>query len=185
VPDYLAQSDLETRIGASTVRRLIDDSGNAVIDGDETTFLDSIMEEAEGLVFSRMARAGYDVASITLLANNDAAFKGQAAWIACELLSERRVEFTDAEGWGAYKVQYERAITHFETLSKGRIRSKGESAAGTSGNVGGNVSPSPPAGTSAQTVFAPNKSSPTGHGGFALPIAIAIGEVFRVVMTLA
>ena len=169
MPNFLAREDLDQKIGATTVTRYIDDNGNAVVDagpGSEEAFLDQFMDEAEATAVSHMMSAGYDEAGVTTIAENDPAFKGQVAWIACELLAERRTEFSNDEGWGPYKVQYERAITYLEKLAKGRRRTKGEAQAGANAQVGGNVSPRPPSGTSAQFTFAPNKQNPGGSGGF-------------------
>ena len=166
MPDILTRVDLDAKIGATRVTNLIDDSFNGTVDGDEIAFLDTIMEEAEGLAIGWLLAAGYTEEATKLLADNDRALKGNIAWMACELLSERKTEFTSDDGWGAYRVQYERAEKYFEALSRGRRRSKGEKQAGANAQIGGQVTPSPPAGTARQHQFAPNKHSPNGRGGF-------------------
>lgn len=180
MPNFLAREDLDQKIGSLTVTRYIDDSGNAVVDtGSEEDFLNQFMDEAEATAVSHMMSAGYDEAGVTIIAENDPAFKGQVAWIACELLAERRTSFNSDEGWGPYKVQYERSIEYLEKLAKGRRRTKGEAQAGANAQVGGNVSPRPPSGTAAQFTFAPSKKSPSGHGGFLIPLVLAVCEMFR------
>lgn len=164
--DYLTIDDLNARITSQKVLQYLDDDLSGVIEaGDETDFLNSVLETAEGVVASKMLRAYPDAASITILANADAAVKTQAAWIACEILSERRPEFLSPEGWGPFRLQYERAIQYFEDLSKGKQRSVGEAVAGVGANTGGNLQPTQPTGTSKFT-FAPDNKNPSGHGGF-------------------
>lgn len=165
MPDILALADLQNRIGADKVLKYFDDDVDNVVDDVDANVV-AILEEAEGEAYSRMLRAYGDKQSIIDLAANDPVFKGHIAWVACELASERNTEFTDAEGWGAHKAQYNRAIAFFENLSKGRLRSKGEAVAGRNAHVGGTLQPAPPAATEGAFVFAPSKKSPTGHGGF-------------------
>jgi hypothetical protein len=162
---YLAQSDLEALIGAQKVLQYFDDDGTGSIDGSETGYLNTILEAAESIVESRLRRAYSDSDSITDLAENDKGFKIHAAWIAIEMASERRPEFSNNEGWGAFKAQYERAIEYFDMLSKGNIRSKGETVAGEGANTGGNLQPALQT-DQARFTFAPDNDYPTGHGGF-------------------
>jgi hypothetical protein len=163
--EYLVQADLEALVGTQKVLQYFDDDGTGSIDGSETGYLATILESAEGIVASRLLRAYPDVDSITLLANNDKGFKSHAAWIALEMASERRPEFGSNEGWGVFKVQYERAVEYFDMLSKGNIRSKGESAAGEGANTGGTLQPTLET-NQARFTFAPDNNFPTGHGGF-------------------
>lgn len=163
--DYLALSDLNELVGAQKVLQYFDDDLSGSIDGDESTAVTKILDAAESLVASKMLRSYSDAATIAILAGADSGFKTQAAWIALELASERRPEFCDEEGWGAYKIQYERALQFFDDLSKGKQRSVGEATAGTGANTGGNLKPTLESGTPRFT-FAPDDDYPTGHGGF-------------------
>lgn len=164
--DFLTLLDLEARAGAATVRRLVDDDGDAILGVADLARMDLILIEAEGLVYSALLRAYANKATIVLLMLADGAALGQAAWIALELLSERRVEFSAADGWGAYRAQYERAMRFFDHLSKGRISSGAQEVVGSGSSVGGMLQPKPPAGTEGQFTFAPSRRSPTGRGGF-------------------
>ncbi len=163
-PRYLAQTDLEARVGPRRVLQLFDDDNNGVLGAEELAKISGILEAAEGEVASRMIRA-YSIDSITTLANADPVFKLHASWIALEFAAERRPEFLGAGGQGPYQNMYERAIKFFEKLSKGRQRSAGESEAGIGKTIGGKVQPKLPTGTSRFT-FAPDGNNPTGHGGF-------------------
>lgn len=166
-PAYMTKADLEERVGATTVAHLFDDDGDGTIASgsqDETT-LNSVMAEAEALALSRMLR-GYTEAQVVTLAGDDPSFTAQVAWVALELASERRSEFIAADGKGRYWTQYERAVDFFDRLSKSRIHSKGEAAAGGSSNTGGNVSPKKSDGTKKTFVFASDTDAPTGRGGF-------------------
>ena len=164
--DFLTRQALEDRAGAATVRRLADDDGDALLGVDDLARLDAIMSEAEGLVYSALLRAYSTRASVILLMGADPGALGQAAWIALELLSERRIEFAGADGWGAYRAQFERAMKYFDQLSKGRIKSVGQEVVGSGDSVGGMIQPRPPQGTPDQFQFAPSRQKPTGRGGF-------------------
>lgn len=163
-PRYLTQTDLENRVGAARVLQLFDDNNDGSLSAGELSILNEKLESAEGEVDSRLMRA-WSIDGITALAGEDSAVKLHASWIALAFASERKPEFLGAGGIGPYKEQYDRAIKFFEKLSKGRQRSNGESAAGQGSNVGGNLQPTLPTGTS-RFVFSPDNDNPTGHGGF-------------------
>ena len=163
--DFLTQAELEKKVGAGTVRRMVDDAAAGVVDVGGAAILEDALRNAEGTVYASLMRA-YSPEAVVTLAQNDAVLMGHAAWIALELLSERRVEFTSAEGWGAYRVQYERATKHLELVSKGALRSKGEAQAGQNPHLGGTIQPSPPAATEDAFTFAPSRNRPSGGGGF-------------------
>lgn len=163
--DFLAYSDLVARVGDSVALRYFDDDGDGQLSSDETDVMTSVLNAAEAKAYSAMMGA-WSKAQIILLAENDEYFKQQVAWVACELASERRTEFCAPDGSGAHMVQYNRALQHFSALKKNTARSAGESAAGRAATAGGNISPTPPADTACQYMFAPSKRSPTGHGSF-------------------
>lgn len=167
--ELLTLDDLYSRVPANVINGYFNDSGVACID-DSLQIVQDVLMAAEGELYSRMLRAypgltGNALDPIKQLVNNDAVLKMHLAWIACELACERRQEFTDAQGFGAYKAQYDRAVTFIENLSKGLIRSRGENTAGPGANTGGNSFPQ--AGSvDANFIFAPNRNSPSGRGGF-------------------
>ena len=163
--DFLVLQDLYNRAGSDKMNGYFDDNLNGIV-SDESDIVDDILMAAEGEYFSRMLRSYGSKDTLITLVNNDPTLKSHVAWIACELASERRQEFTDDEGWGAYKMQYDRALKYIDNLSRGSQRSIAESIVGKGANTGGNISPSPPQGTSRQFIFSPSKNSPTGHGGF-------------------
>lgn len=161
---YLAQSDLEAVVGAQRILQLFDDDNSGVLSAAELVNVVLVLEQAEAQVDSVMMLA-YSNDLITDLANADAVFKYHASWIALEFSAERRGEFGGEKGEGPYSTQFTRAMQFFKQLSKGRKRSKGESAAGVGANVGGNLNPTLPADANRFT-FAPDDDNPTGHGGF-------------------
>lgn len=166
MPAFLTQADLERRVTAERVLRMADDDGDGSLNGTEQANVTAAMDEAESYALSTVSKAGYDMDSFALLANADPAIKQHVAWMAVEILSERRLEFTSSEGWGPYKAQFERAETYLKRFSQGRKRSpQGEAAAGKNKQVGGNRRPKRASGV-ADFVFAPSKNYPTGHGGF-------------------
>lgn len=167
--DYLALADLQAKVGAARVLQLFDDDGDGVLGVAELVNVWIVLEEAEGFAYSRMLRAWTQDAVIDL-AGADPLFKGHVAWVALELASERRPEFTSPDGKGQFWAQYERAIQFFDALSKNKQRSIGETAGGRAGTAGGNVSPTTTANTAAQFTFAPSRRSPHGHGGFIWPL---------------
>lgn len=164
MPDIITLTDLENQVGGDRVLKYFDDDGDNSVAGTDPQVV-AVLDQAEGEMFSRMLRV-YDKDALITYATNDPVFKAHIVWVACEIMSERHAEFTDDEGWGAYKAQYDRALKYFENLSKGKQRGLGEATAGGNVNNRGNVQPAPPSGTSGDFVFAPSKNAPTGHGGF-------------------
>lgn len=163
--DYLTIDHLKQLVGAEKVDQYFDDDLSGSIEaGDETDTVTFVLNAAESLVSSKMKRS-YGDAAIIELANADDGFILQAAWLALELACERRPEFCDSEGRGQYWAQQERALKFFDDLSKGKTRSKGESAAGIGDNIGGDIKPQLDTGVPRFT-FAPDDDYPTGHGGF-------------------
>lgn len=168
--DFLTLQDLYDRVGARKVNGYFDDSHNGTL-SDETAAVEAVLTAAEAEMYARLLRAYPGDPSdpggpMQLLVANDAALKGHVIGVALQLAAERRPEFTDEDGLGPYKAQWNRGIDYFETLSKGLKRSKGEVQAGQGANSGGTIQPRPPAGTAQQFVFARSRKSPGGHGGF-------------------
>lgn len=165
-PEFLTLADLTYKVGERKVIQLFDDDNDGDITGaDEVLAYQTVMCEAESMFFSRLLRAYTDKDSCVTLAENDDVLRGHVAWVALELATERRSSFAGKGGIGQFQAQYERALQEFDLLSRGRSRSKGESVAGTSGNVGGQLQPVIDESTRT-FVFAPNKNFPGGHGGF-------------------
>lgn len=168
--DFLALQDLFNRVGQETIEGYFDDSHNGVLT-DESTIVDEVLSAAEGALYARMLRAypgdPSDAAgAMQALVQNDPSVKVHCSWVAVQMAAERRPAFTDNDGNGPYKVQYDRAIEHFELLSKGTLRSQGETEAGQGANTGGKLQPKPPGASYSQFVFAPGRDAPSGHGGF-------------------
>lgn len=178
-PDFLTLQDLYNKVGERKVIQYFDDDNDGdITDADEVLAYQQVMCEAESMFYSRLLRAYTDKDSCVTLAQNDEIILGHVAWVALELASERRASFAGKGGAGQFQQQYERAIREFDILSRGRARSKGESAAGTSGNVGGQLQPV--IDESERTfVFAPNKNFPSGHGGFAVLLALGTLELLN------
>lgn len=157
----IGEEDLEQLIGAAKVDQYGTDDGTAERN-------DGIIEEccsqAEDLCSSYLLK-GWSREQIRQLIDNDKGLRVQVAWVACELLSERRTEFLNAEGHGAYWTQYERAIEYFDRLAKAKGHSVGEVTAGQSALRGGTVNPRKQAGEPT-FVFAVSKNNPNGSGGF-------------------
>lgn len=182
--DYMVQADLEARVGADRVAQLFDDDVSGALESGESATLVQVLEEAEGIAASYLMRAYPTTDQITLLANSDPAFKMNVAWVALELASERRTEFSADDGKGAYWAQQERAFTYFENLSKGRRRSRGEADAGTHAHRGGKLQPTESAGESTSFVFAPSEDAPDGHGGYVLPLLFTLAQAAHYVSTV-
>ena len=181
--DFLVIQDLIDRVGNRKITSYFDDSNNGVL-SDDTTAIDVVLSAAEAEMYARLLRAYPGDPSLSggpmqLLVANDPALKMHVVGVALQYASERRPEFTDAEGVGPFKAQFTRAIDYFETLSKGLKRSKGEVQAGQGANSGGKLQPKPPAATRGQFVFARSRDAPDGHGAFVLPLALAVGEMLR------
>lgn len=163
--DFLTLADLSDKIGQQRIVQFFDDDADGVVDGADSQVA-AVLEAAEAMYYSRLKRAYPGRQTLIDLANADPAVKSHVAWIACELAAERRLEFTSAEGWGAFKVQYDRALSELDLLSKGATRSIGETTVGKGANTGGKIQPKPPVGEADQFVFASSKARPGGTGGF-------------------
>ena len=168
--DFLTLDDLYSRANPRKVNAFFDDDNNGVISSTDPA-VDAVLSAAEAEMYARLMRAypgdpSDPAGPIRRLVDNDPALKGHCIFVALQLASERRTEFTSDDGTGSFQKQWERAIDYFETLSKGLKRSRGETAAGKGANTGGKLQPKPPAATSCQFIFAPSKNSPGGHGGF-------------------
>lgn len=174
---------LYNRVGATKVNGYFDDNYNGVVT-DETQAVDDVLSAAEGEMYARLMRAYPGDPSevggpMQLLVANDPALRRHCDYVALQFASERRPEFTDADGNGTYKTQYDLAIAYFESLSKGLKKSPGSVQAGAGATSGGTLQPKPPAATAQQFIFSPGRDAPGGHGGFILPIMLALAEVLR------
>lgn len=171
MPAYvLALQDLYNRIPANVVRGYFDDAGKGSICEDDDHVQDVLMA-AEGELYSRLMRAWGGQPSdyqgaLQKIIQNDPTLRMHLGWVACELACERRVEFTDALGNGAYKAQYDRAISYFENVSKGALRSPGELAGGGRNQVADGSSSPDVASVASDFMFAPGRNNPYGPGGF-------------------
>ena len=164
--DFLSRSDLEARCDAPTVLRMADRDGTGQWSEGNLAILNEILIEAEGAAYSRLMKGFPSKAQVIELMGADPFLKGQVAWMALELLSERQPGFNAADGWGAYRAQYERAAKTLDEVGKAVKRSAGEATAGANVRVGGRLQPRPPAGDADAFVFAPSRNNPRGSGGF-------------------
>jgi hypothetical protein len=157
---YLTATDLETAAGPKLVDQLFNDDNSGLRD---SALMERIMQQAENLADSRMLR-GWAKNEITTLALADDGFRSMAAWVAMELITERRGEFISADGKGRYIAQYDRAMKYFDDLSKSKIHSVGEETAGANANTGGELRPTI-TDNSSRFTFA-NEPDGSTHGGF-------------------
>jgi hypothetical protein len=157
----LTDADLVQLIGAAKVDELSDDNGDGIRDDG---VVEGVLAQAEDFGASFLLK-GWSREQIDELIRADASLRTQFAWIACEMLSERRPQFLAADGKGAYWAQYERAQAYLTRLSKAKGHSVGEATAGASAQRGGRINPPRDALEPTHT-FAPSKNNPRGSGGF-------------------
>lgn len=157
----LGEQDLEQIIGAAKVDEYGSNKGHGKRDDQ---VIENVLAQAEDLSMSYLLK-GWTREQARLMIEEDQGLRVQIAWVAAELLTERRSEFLNAEGHGRYWAQYERAIDYFDRLAKTKARSVGESKAGQNSLRGGTVTPKAPPNTAA-FVFASSKGNPGGSGGF-------------------
>lgn len=184
--EFLDLSDLQNQIGAQRIVQYFDDDGDGVVDDLDPQVV-QVLDQAEGQYYSRLLRAYSSKDALTTLANNDPVVKGHVIWIACELAAERKPEFTDAEGWGAWKVQYNRSIKELDLLSKGATRTIAEEQVGAGANTGGTIQPSPPQGGAQQFTFLPSRndgSGGQGPGGFIIPLLLGLPDLMDTLSSL-
>lgn len=191
VPVRLTINDLYARIGARRVNGYFDDSHNGEVgDEDETNAVNDVLSAAEGMFFSYGMRNWTgnprDVGSAMIkLIDNDPILKMHLSWVGCQMAAERRPEFTDENGNGPFKAQYERAEKYFVNISKGLQTSLGSIDAGDGANTGGGFSQVDENGFPSAFTFAASRYRPGGPGGFVLPLALGFELVRQLVMLLA
>jgi hypothetical protein len=157
---WLTWEDLEMVADRASIDRIFNDQNTSQRD---MVTVEAVIQQAEALAESKLLR-NWTREQITLLARSDAAVRGQAAWLALELGTERKHEFISTDGKGRYWSQYERAIDFFESLARSESRPRGEEASGPGANVGGEVRPVVPPYQDSFT-FAPGRGG-RGPGGF-------------------
>lgn len=157
----LSEDDLDQIIGPAKVTEYSNDDGSSVRNDQ---VIEGVLAQAEDLAMSYLLK-GWPRDAAQKLIDNDAGLRVQIAWVAAELLTERRSEFLNDEGHGRYWAQYERALEYFDRLAKAKGHTVGAAVAGESALRGGTVTPKAPQSTAA-FVFAANKSNPGGGGGF-------------------
>lgn len=161
-PAFIRIAHLQALVGPATVSEFFDDDDDGLSEGTHTN---EILLAAEAEAASIMLNA-YTQDQLDILGNTDAAFRSHVGWVALEFASERRSEFTAADGKGRYAWQYERSITFFRNVSKGKQKLKGEKQAGSNAQEGGVRNPVLSSADLPKFVFAPDKQNPTGQGGF-------------------
>jgi hypothetical protein len=159
--DFLTLRDLYASIGSQRVRQLFDDDNDGTLD-DSMDVVDQFLAAAESECYARLMRAFGTKDAVKAVALADPAIRQHCAWIALELASERRPEFAQPDGRGAFAYQYERAIGYFESIAKGKNKVKPGT---TSAQEGGNLNP-PRVVDEGRFTFAPDKYSTDGHGGY-------------------
>jgi len=165
--DFLTRDDLEFLVGSNRVSQWFDDDISGSIEvGDETDSLTRILDMAEAEAYTKLRRS-WSFDNIVDLVDNDPGLKSHIAWIACHFASERREEFNQDDGAGAFRYQYDRAVKYLDDLSKAKTRSKGEEIVGPAASLGGVLQPTDATeGDIPKFVFARDKWAPSGHGGF-------------------
>jgi hypothetical protein len=159
-PDYLTVADLVMLAGSAAVTQLADDDNSGAAD---TGLLDTFMSQAEHFAANVLLRS-WTREQIELLAVNDEGFRASVAWVALEMLSERRQEHLADGGKGRYWAQYERSVQYFDRLSKSHAHSVGEVAAGRNAQEGGGARPD--TGVQPRFVFAPIGAPGYGTGRY-------------------
>jgi hypothetical protein len=160
---YLTITDLDSLVGRARVEQYFDDDLSGDL-AEESTELDDVLTAAENEADKHLKRSFSDDQIDTLI-DNDKSLRRDVAWVALEFATERRPEFCQPDGKGAFWAQYERSVESFKALGKGNARSRGESAAGKSTRIGGTVQPRVSRSVP-RFIFAPDRDHPRGHGDF-------------------
>lgn len=159
--DFLTLRDLYVAVGSQRVRQLFDDDNDGSLD-DSMDVIDQTLAAAESECYARLMRAFGTKDAVKVVALADPAIRHHCVWIALELASERRPEFLQSDGRGAFAYQYDRAIAYFESIAKGKNKTKPGT---TSAQEAGNLNP-PRVTDGVRFDFAPDRDHPTGRGGY-------------------
>lgn len=163
MPRVMISGELDACIGAAKVDQLFDDNGDALRD---PVLVAQMLRRAEDFALSYMLSSWADEATCIKVMKADAVLRMNIAWVACEYMSERRPEFLASDGKGQFWAQYTRAEAYFVKVSTAALNSVAEATAGHNAQSGGVVQPALTTPGTSRFVFAPDKNSPSGHGGF-------------------
>lgn len=155
--DLITQADIEQRIGAAELVRLLDDDGDGVADsGNVTWALTAASAIAKGILY----RAFSSETKIEALVAADPGVLNDVVEIAVGLAGTRRPQLLGADGRSPYSHWRKDAEARLDRVASAKTRAIGEATAGLNETVYSNVSPT------RTPLFAATKLNPTGPGGF-------------------
>lgn len=131
---YLTLSDLESKIGAATVLRLLDDDNDGVADA---VAVGAVLVAAERFVAGHVSLV-YPLATILGDAATLEHVRSLAIPVAVHYAFQRRTEFTTRDGT-AYQGAYGEAVKTLEKVRAGKFRLDANGVPATPSNVGGLV----------------------------------------------
>jgi len=161
-PRVMTSLELDMCIGPQKVDELFDDDADGKRD---SVLVMQCLRRAEDYALSKLLK-GWSEDGAVLVMNNDSVLRMHIAWAALEFASERRPAFLAADGKGQFWAQFERAEKYFDEMSKAQRASAGEAIGGGNAQSGGGTALPARTATRGRFVFAPDKNSPFGHGGF-------------------
>lgn len=129
---YLTQSDLESKIGAAVVLRLLDDDDDGVAD---EAAVDAVLVAAERFVAGHVSLV-YPLVAILADAATLEHVRSLAIPIAVHYAFQRRTEFTTRDGT-VYQGAYNEAVKVLDKVRTGKFRLDANGSPVTPSNVGG------------------------------------------------
>jgi hypothetical protein len=163
VPQFLTPQDLENvGGGAGVIDQLFDFNGDGLRD---PIPLLEILCAAEDHMASYLLKGWPTREQVNVIGQTDRLARRHAAYVALELACEQRGQFLAADGKGRYWAQYERANDYFDRLARTALHTNAQSRVSPGAQDGGAVNPRVSS-CEPRFIFAPDKRSPRGHGGF-------------------
>lgn len=154
----ISQAELERYIGAQTLARLLNDTGD---DTPNAQLLEDVIQGGTDEAYGILRVAFPSDAQIFTLVQNDRSAKNAVLDIAVGLAGQRRPGLLSDDGRTPYSGFRDRGVRTLERIAAGKRRSVGETQAGVNPTIRARTNQ-----PDKKPVFASTKDDPTGPGGF-------------------
>lgn len=157
---FVTRKDLESRITAARVVQLYDEDNDKRLSDREEGALNETLAEADDMVIAALLNKGWTIDQLNTM-SADRALRRCACQLAAMLSGMRRPEFRDTtSGKLPYAEDGELAQAMLKAYSRGDLRSRVETVAGTNRAIRGRWNQSTP-----KRIFGRDPSDPNDHLG--------------------